>query len=92
MQIFLGDDAFVSQLQTKISTEGDIKEIPKAQHRPKAKPIAHYVKAYINPKDAMVAAYLSGGFAMKAIADEFGVHYATVSRAINQYENTKNER
>ena len=91
MQIYLGDDAFVSELQAKISTKGDIKESPKAQHRPKAKPITHYVKAYNDPKEAMAAAYLSGKYTMKAIAEEFGVHYATVSRAVNQYENMLSE-
>ena len=91
MQIYLGDDNFVSEAQAKISTNGDIEEISRAQYRSKVKPIAHYVKAYNNPKEAMVVAYLSGGYTMKAIADEFGVHYATVSRAVNQYENTKNE-
>ena len=88
----LGDDAFVSELQAKTSTAGDIREIPKAQHRPKAKPISHYVKAYNYPKEAMVAAYHSGGYTMKAIVDEFGVHYATVGRTVNQYENSKNQR
>ena len=28
---------------------------------------------------------------MKTIADHFGVHYTTVSRAVKEYEATKNE-
>ncbi|MGD8641076.1 MAG: helix-turn-helix domain-containing protein, partial [Gammaproteobacteria bacterium] len=33
------------------------------------------------------AAYLSGGYTMKAIAEAFNVHYATVSRAVKLSEN-----
>ena len=39
----------------------------------------------------MAAAYLSGGYTMKAIAAEFGVHYATVSQAVKHYENSQIE-
>jgi putative transposase len=31
----------------------------------------------------MAAAYATGDYTLQAIADAFGVHYATVSRAIN---------
>jgi hypothetical protein len=32
----------------------------------------------------MVAAYATGDYTMQQIADYFGVHYATVSRAVAQ--------
>ena len=45
---------------------------------------AHY------PRDeAMARAYLSGAFTMKAVGDFFGVHYMTVSRAVQKYEQRK---
>lgn len=31
-------------------------------------------------------AYLSGDYSMKVIAGFVGVHYSTVSRAVNEYE------
>jgi DNA-directed RNA polymerase specialized sigma54-like protein len=31
----------------------------------------------------MAAAYATGDYTMQAIADAFGVHYATVSRAVS---------
>jgi putative transposase len=68
-----------------------LKEIPKIQHRPAPKPLAHNAKTYDDQQKAMAAAYLSGGYTMKAIADGFGVHYATVSRAVKHYENSQNE-
>jgi putative transposase len=33
-----------------------------------------------------MAAYAKGDYPMRAIADEFGVHYSTVSRAIKKRE------
>jgi transposase-like protein len=38
------------------------------------------------PRKGMALAYLTGDYAMKAIADEFQVHYTTVSRAVKEYE------
>lgn len=32
----------------------------------------------------MQAAYASGEYTLKAIADHFGVHYSTVSRVVNK--------
>lgn len=86
-QIYLGDERFVKVMQKKIDTNGDLNEIPSAQRRPKAKPLAYYEKAYKDKKQAMAAAYLSGGYTMKAIAEAFNVHYATVSRAVKLSEN-----
>ena len=37
-------------------------------------------------KRAMAQAYLSGNFTMKEIAEHFGVHYSTVSRAVRAEE------
>ena len=53
---------------------------------PLAKPLSDYAKRHREPKAAMAAAYLSGDYSMKAIAEYFGVHYATVSRAVASLE------
>jgi transposase len=34
----------------------------------------------------MALVYLSGDYLMEAIADEFGIHYATVSRTVKEYD------
>lgn len=36
----------------------------------------------------MTAAYATGDYTLQAIADHFGVHYATVSRAVKKGEET----
>jgi len=42
-----------------------------------------------NSRMGMALAYLSGDYSMKAIADKFGVHYTTVSRAVKEYDSKK---
>lgn len=83
---YLGDGAFIEKIGRLYSCEEstDLKEVPRMQRRPLAQTLDHYSKQYTNPKQAMAAAYSSGDYTMKQIADFFGVHYATVSRAVNK--------
>lgn len=79
-QIYLGRDGFVQRMQTL--ADQSLVEVPRAQRRPMALPLAHYVEAYADRKAGMAAAYASGDYTLLAIANAFGVHYATVSRAV----------
>ena len=79
-QIYLGDDNFVAQMQNKIELSGDLKETLRVQRRKKAKALSDYL-AYDNAKLGMDAAYQTGDYTMNAIAQDFGVHYSTVSRS-----------
>ena len=86
-QIFLGSDDFVTALQSSLANPQQLAEIPRAQRRPIARPLSEYVaESAANKSHAMAQAYLSGDHTMKAIADAFGVHYATVSRAVKATE------
>jgi putative transposase len=83
-QVFLGSDAFVEQMQRQL--QGDnaaLAEVPRLQRRAAARPLAEYEAAY-SRDDAMARAYASGDHSMKTIAQHFGVHYATVSRAVRK--------
>ena len=84
-QIYLGSDAFVEAMQKRLVGRERLDEIPRAQRRPFAKPLAHYAKQHDRQR-AMALAYLSGDHTMKAIAEYFGVHYSTVSRAVSACE------
>ena len=90
-QIYLGDQAFVEQMQEKVANLKELIEVPHAQRRAVAKPLAHYAARHPEPKTAMAEAYRSGHYSMKAIADYFGVHYATVSRAVRDREGKGND-
>jgi len=85
---FLGDASFIEEIGKcyGIKQDGDLKEVSRLQRRPLAKPLEWYSKQYGNPHQAMAIAYQSGDYTMKQIAERFGVHYATVSRAVRKYE------
>jgi putative transposase len=88
-QVFLGDEAFVDKALTRIegiAGEGDLREVPRVQRRAQAKPLNWYMKNYSSRDEGIVSAYVSGDYLMKDIADEFNVHYSTVSRAIKKAE------
>jgi putative transposase len=84
-QVYLGSEPFIKGMQ-RLTDKVAIGEIPRAQRRPLAKPLSHYQAKYRDPKAAMVAAYATGDYTMQTIADFFGVHYATVSRAVRKGE------
>ncbi len=84
-QIYLGSEAFVKKMQSKIEQAPMLGEIPRSQRRALTQPLAEFETRY-EYKEAMARAYLSGQYTMAAIARHFGVHYSTVSRMVREYE------
>jgi REP element-mobilizing transposase RayT len=85
-QIYLGSDEFVDDMQCKIDPDQSLKDIPKPQKSSPIKPLIHYKERFKNRNRAMAEAYRSGHYTLSEIGDEFGVSYATVSRAVKEYE------
>ncbi len=88
-QVFLGSDAFVEELSRRLQKDRDLSEVPLAQRRPRAKPLAEYVSLYSDRDQAIAAAYASGGYRLKAIGDHFGLHDARISRIVRTAEEAK---
>jgi REP element-mobilizing transposase RayT len=84
-QVFLGSDRFLKRMQA-MTDKTAIGEIPRVQRRPVAKPLDYYQTKHLDTKAAMSAAYATGDYTLQEIADHFGVHYATVSRAVKKGE------
>lgn len=84
-QLILGDDAFVEQ-HCRNEAHAELRELSKAHRRTLAAPLANYEQRYTDRNEAMAHAYQSGAYTMAAIAEHFGVHYMTVSRAVRAYE------
>jgi len=84
-QVFLGSESFVDAMQAELESnaKGTNREIPRLQRRALAKSLDYYRKSFDDAKSGMAAAYATGDYTLQAIADAFGVHYATVSRAVN---------
>ncbi len=83
--IYLGSDQFADGLKNSIAHKARLDEIPRAQRRLLAKSLKEYVSGFADRKEGMAKAYLSGAYTMKGIAQQFGVHYSTVSRAVKAF-------
>jgi hypothetical protein len=83
-QIYLGDEQFAAAMQDQLGSDVDLSEVPRPQHRPAAKPIAHYAAHAGSLQEAMAQTYDTGQYTLRQIADYFGVHYSTVSRAVGR--------
>ncbi|MDX8406563.1 MAG: transposase [Mariprofundus sp.] len=82
-QVYLGDECFSKDLKMIANCDHPT-GINRAQRGVLALSLNEYKKKYADPIEAMVAAYHSGVYTMREIGDFFGVHYMTVSRAVNQ--------
>lgn len=83
-QVFLGGDEFLAKMQDLL--DPTMAEIPRTQRRPKALPLADYQYQANTPHEAMATAFASGDYTLQKIAEHFGVHYSTVSRAVKKAE------
>lgn len=82
-QVFLGDETFVERMQAQ-RPDTDLREVPRLQRRGRARELSDYAQAARGDREAMAAAYRTGDYTLKEIADYFGVHYSTVSRAVTK--------
>ena len=85
-QVYLGSETFIRQAQKRLQLDRDLSEVPRAQRRAPARPLADYACRTRRPAEAMAQAFASGGYTFKEIAAYFGVHYSTVSRAVQKAE------
>ena len=66
--------------------QSDLREVSIAHRRVLALSLDEYQERYAQRNEAMAQAYKSGAYTMTQIADHFGVHYMTVSRAVRALE------
>ncbi len=88
-QIYLGDEAFVDEMQCKIAEDVSLEEIPSSQRRQVPKPLSDYVSSSLGRNEAIYAAYNSGGYSMKEIADYFELHYSSVSKIVKNFDDSQ---
>ncbi len=79
--IYLGDAAFVERAQAQIQNSRLVaQEVPFIQRQPASSKLDDFFVASADARSGAVAAYLSGQFTMRQIAEYLGKHYSTVSR------------
>lgn len=88
-QVFLGDDAFVEEMQGQLQSDHDLNEIPKGQRRKQPKPLDYYSTKQKNRNEGIIAAYKSGGYTLKEVGEHFGMHYSSISKIIKADMNSK---
>jgi REP element-mobilizing transposase RayT len=81
-QIYLGDDAFVQRMQAKETQSSEKLGVPKIQQRAPAASLEEIAARYGERNPAIVAAYATGAYSYREIADFFGLHLATVGRIV----------
>lgn len=83
-QIYLGNEKFVLRMQNKADIQGDALAIPRIQRSAPAPSLAAFEKQSRNRNDAIIAAYKTGGYSYREIAQYFGLHLATVGRLVRE--------
>lgn len=90
-QIFLGAEGFAERLEPRLADQKQLAEIPRKQRYATRPPLADLLETEGDrpAKDqAIYRAFAVYGYTQKEIADDLGVHYATVSRAVKRAELT----
>ena len=77
-KLYLGSDAFVSELQGKSSPGG----VPKPQCRPIPESLESVFLRAASRDEAILIAYQRGCFTLQQIGDHVGLHYSRVSRIV----------
>ena len=85
-QLYLGDEQFISQQQSKQVLDKDLSEVTKVQRQRISKPISYYASKHKHRNEAIYAAYKNGMHTQKEIADYFEMHYSTASKIIKKFE------
>lgn len=83
-QIYLGDDKFIQRMLKKAKLGSDELSIPKAQRRGPAPSLNSIAAKYRGRDDAIVAAYATGCYSYRQIAEFFDIHLATVGRVVRR--------
>ena len=91
-QVFLGSDAFVEAMRRQVPQNRDLREVPQAKRRHRAKALSAYAREYVQRDDAIVAAYRSGGYTLRDIGDYFGLHYSRISKIVHAADLARREK
>jgi DNA-binding MarR family transcriptional regulator len=84
----LGDGCLLNKIKGFIRGKEVLKEIPRVQ-RYIMKPSLEDILRYEDKKErgkAIFEAHIRYGYTLKEVAGHIGVHYTTVSRAVNRIE------
>jgi hypothetical protein len=83
-QVYLGDEHFVDRMQQQMKVQGDELSVAKIQRRSPAPPLTTIAEQHQERDDAIVAAYETGAYSYREIAEHFDLHLATIGRVVRK--------
>lgn len=83
-QIYLGDEAFIKQVQRHMGDQEKDLQIPKIQKRSIAKTLAEYERMTTKRDEAIVQAYASGAYSYQELGDYFGLHFTRIGKIVRK--------
>ncbi|MCG6868820.1 MAG: addiction module toxin RelE, partial [Gammaproteobacteria bacterium] len=89
-RIYLGSDAFLDTMQRKVDADQRLSEIPKMQ-RSVSRPLTWYFDKHRDRDTAIFEAFKSGGYNMREIGEQVGLHYSRIGRIVNLPEKARDK-
>ena len=83
-QVYLGDSGFVERMQAQARICGDALSVPKVQRRAPAPALDEIKGRHPDRNAAIRAAYATGAYSYREIAQSFGIHLASVGRIVRR--------
>lgn len=87
-QIYLGDEAFVGEIQKRIGEEKDDLNISQQQKRPIAKPLFEIAAQYKDRNMAIIAAYKTGAYSQREIGEFYQLYPTTIGVIVRKNRNS----
>jgi len=87
-QIYLGDKAFVAEMQKRIGKEKDDLNIPKQQTRPIAKTLSEIAAQHKDRNVAIIVAYKTGAYSQREIGEYHHLHPTTIGVILRKRKNS----
>ena len=87
-QIYLGDEAFVAELQKRIGKDKDDINIPRQQKRPIVRPLAEIAAQYKDRNAAIIAAYKTGAYTQREIGVFYQLHPTTIGTIVRKFKSS----
>jgi hypothetical protein len=81
-QIFLGDNAFVEEMQSHIPDDAEVSDIPSIQTRPPAASLENISLQYPDRNSAIISAYATGQYSYKILGEYFKLHFTSIAKII----------
>jgi putative transposase len=86
--VLLGEEGFIDKYKDLLSDKEQVKEIPRSQRyvsRPSLSKLLAKQDSASRRNKRMHSAKVKYGYTLKEIADHLGIHYTTVSKAVDTH-------